>query len=759
MSGYIRQIQSSDGTPITAPSTVILGAASYVVFANDAAYEAVYGAGSEGDAYFNSTDQQVRVYKNAAWEYHKADESVYDNATSGLTATDVQAAIDEVEGRVDAVESGKQDDVITTRGDTIIGNASGDASRLAIGSAGFVLTSDGTDPAWAPAAGGGGVGGKNYILNPDAAVNETTGVTNTATTGSWTINRTTTAAELPEETKGTAYKISGSTLTVGDTVEFAIEATGIDDADGGYMGRAVCKVLDVSGSINGQYEIQVYNVTDSAYVGDSDTITGTGTYILSVPFVAGNDYEFHLRAATGSTAWTNIGISGVTIEPVSQTTGTIITKWQDVGAVSNIFTGSTGTATVDHKNWRQVGQNLEYDIVLTFDGTGSGNGTFQLHDTSLTPVLGNNKFIQIGTLADESGNEFRVYGLYNSSTKTFTTYRGHTDTTATSGLLTYSSYTSTRDLHINFSLQIEEWANSHTPTISDVQYANARGRWYRNAAYSYTASTDFAFDTEDTTTFDAPVGISNSSGVFTVTAAGTYDITCGLGTNPQWAANNIMSLYVNRSGGGLTQERILDRIGGSSSYTMSGNAAVKLGAGDSISIRCNNSATISPGSVSSWIEIERRSDFSARSASLPLSDNADTTQQYLLPDIRTSGEGDLGTITNWATVDSKKYRWYVIGKICYYEHRCESTTASSSNVLLQVIIPSDVPTPKNFSGQGSPSWLGTCNSSRSTGITTVPSAGDGHIYKQSASDYRISGYTDTASASKFWAVSAFWQID
>src|SRR5210317_722339 len=185
MSGYIRQIQSSDGTPITAPSTVILGAASYVVFANDAAYEAVYGAGSEGDAYFNSTDQQVRVYKNAAWEYHKADESVYDNATSGLTATDVQAAIDEVEGRVDTVESNKQDDVITTRGDTIIGNASGDASRLAIGSAGFVLTSDGTDPAWAPAAGGGGVGGKNYILNPDAAVNETTGVTNTATTGSW----------------------------------------------------------------------------------------------------------------------------------------------------------------------------------------------------------------------------------------------------------------------------------------------------------------------------------------------------------------------------------------------------------------------------------------------------------------------------------------------------------------------------------------------------------------------------------------------
>ena len=321
MSGYIRQIQSSDGTPITAPSTIILGAASYVVFANDAAYEAVYGAGSEGKAYFNSTEQQVRIYKNGAWEYHKADESVYDNATSGLTATDVQAAIDEVEGRVDAVESGKQDDVITTRGDTIIGNASGDASRLAIGSAGFVLTSDGTDPSWAPAAGGGGVGGKNYILNPDAAVNATTGVTNTATTGSWTIARTTTAAELAEETKGTGYKISGSTLTVGDTVEFAIEATGIDDADGGFIARGVIKVLDISGTINGEYKGQFYSVTDSVYVGDEVTITGTGTYVMSVPVIAGNDYPFHLKAATASP--TNIGLSGITLEPESPTYGSL----------------------------------------------------------------------------------------------------------------------------------------------------------------------------------------------------------------------------------------------------------------------------------------------------------------------------------------------------------------------------------------------------------------------------------------------------
>ena len=41
-----------------------------------------------------------------------------------------------------------QEDLITTRGDVIVGNSSGAASRLAIGASDTVLTSDGTDPSW-----------------------------------------------------------------------------------------------------------------------------------------------------------------------------------------------------------------------------------------------------------------------------------------------------------------------------------------------------------------------------------------------------------------------------------------------------------------------------------------------------------------------------------------------------------------------------------------------------------------------------------
>lgn len=51
----------------------------------------------------------------------------------------------------------KQADVVTTEGDIILGNVSGDAARLGIGANGTVLTSNGTTASWATPAGTGDV--------------------------------------------------------------------------------------------------------------------------------------------------------------------------------------------------------------------------------------------------------------------------------------------------------------------------------------------------------------------------------------------------------------------------------------------------------------------------------------------------------------------------------------------------------------------------------------------------------------------------
>lgn len=62
----------------------------------------------------------------------------------------------------------KQADVITTEGDLVVGDASGDPVRLPIGTSGYVLTSDGDTASWQPAGAGFDSFAANWI-NADGA--------------------------------------------------------------------------------------------------------------------------------------------------------------------------------------------------------------------------------------------------------------------------------------------------------------------------------------------------------------------------------------------------------------------------------------------------------------------------------------------------------------------------------------------------------------------------------------------------------------
>ena len=67
-----------------------------------------------------------------------------EDAAANFTATDVEGVLTEIQTDVDT----KQTDVITTEGDLVIGNGSGEESRLAIGGNGTVLQSDGSTASW-----------------------------------------------------------------------------------------------------------------------------------------------------------------------------------------------------------------------------------------------------------------------------------------------------------------------------------------------------------------------------------------------------------------------------------------------------------------------------------------------------------------------------------------------------------------------------------------------------------------------------------
>lgn len=69
--------------------------------------------------------------------------------STALTTSFTETLLDDANAAAARTTLDAQEDVVTTRGDVVRGDASGDAERLALGADGTILSSDGTDVAWA----------------------------------------------------------------------------------------------------------------------------------------------------------------------------------------------------------------------------------------------------------------------------------------------------------------------------------------------------------------------------------------------------------------------------------------------------------------------------------------------------------------------------------------------------------------------------------------------------------------------------------
>ena len=256
------------------------------------------------------------------------------------------------------------------RGKIIYGDSSGDPAALAVGSNGYVLTSDGTDVAWA-ASSVSGLAADNLSAG-DAAVTLST------TSGNITIDATANDSDIIF--KGTDATSDITMLTLdGSEAGKAIFNAGITIADAGTIGSAsdADSIAIASDGVVTMNQIPVFsagiNVSGGSIAGTLSTaaqanVTSLGTLTaLTVDDVAVNGKVITMTGSTDDTAVFTVGTNGtLTIE----TTDT-------AAAAGNIQITADGTAELAGTT---VTLDSGADIVL--DAAGN-NVTFKSGGTSI----------------------------------------------------------------------------------------------------------------------------------------------------------------------------------------------------------------------------------------------------------------------------------------------------------------------------------------------------------------------------------------
>ena len=123
---------------------------------------------------------------------------------------------------------------------------------------------------------------------------------------------------------------------------------------------------------------------------------------------------------------------------------------------------------------------------------------------------------------------------------------------------------------------------------------------------------------------------------------------------------------------------------------------------------------------------------------------------------RTGGEGDIGTITNWASPGSKKYRWVRTGnKIDFWWYvTATGGSGSTSTTTFQFDLPSDVPSPANhISNDASGEFPVPCSGAANTNNFVK------NYIDNNAGTYRPSSAFSASTSVTYWNGHASWMVD
>lgn len=652
MSGFIRQIKLNDGTPITPPSSVNTSVASWEVFANDAAYEAVYGTGEQGDSYFNSTELLLRVHNGTEWVYLQNGINALEDSTSSGSNIDLDSTYHNLLKLTNAgVISCRSLDPGQTLICYLVNDTGSDisllhddagataANRILLpGSTAFTLTDgnvahlvyDSIASRWrytnTPGAGNGGgtgQGAKNYVLGPDDS-------SEVVTTGGVVASDTVTPSELPEETKGIGCKIVQTAGSATDTCTWNVDA--IDDGDGNRIGVNQLYYKTLGTYADDDAKVFWTDTTTGDVFGEQNIKAGSG-YISgdNLTMVAGNDItpviEFNVANSDG------LVVSGVGVLAQNPLVAGIATDFKDAQLTDSDFQG-IGTATNIDIEYAQIGNH--YFIAGKFTTGTTSASEFRMNLPNNATIGGfHTQDTPIGYISASTGTSQNRYNFVYTKGQTYLRL-AFSANAAANGVTVQNGniLASTTDHRFEVGPIPLQDISGTTQFGSDLEAANARGSFQDTSGQSIPTAT-WTKLTFNTTINDSSGGLW-SNNRFTATRSGFLDLSCyRLWASVMNSASTFMRITVN---GVERKEHKQDSGSSSQEPIFISTSGIYLEAGEYVEVEAfhNEGANrlFTTTATENWIDFHWVSSKSSTLTGFPLSSQANANLQYLVPEYR-----------------------------------------------------------------------------------------------------------------------------
>lgn len=346
--------------------------------------------------------------------------------------------------------------------------------------------------------------------------------------------------------------------------------------------------------------VYIYDVTASAWIQPAGFLgmnqnSGagyvTGTFQTSV--TSGQQYQIAIVALQAVANPLTITVDQVFVGPQTAPIGAVVTDWQ---SYTPTVTYSSGGATnvIHYGRWRRVGDSIEIETSSVFSGASAAfSRPIYSVPSGLTIDTSKNTGSVVGAITDE------VVGISRANDSVSNAYIGmvalNSTTTffpyVTAASTTYGSYADITNL-IPFTIGSGDSITSivRLPIVgwsSTVQTSNTTDTRIVDFIGTYTASQSV---TANVTNFSISSVVKDTHGAFssttyTVPVSGDYLVSCSFLSN---TAASTATLYKNTVNTGYVGASVA-----SANYAGGGSMLVTCNAGDTLTIRSTQSATIS----------------------------------------------------------------------------------------------------------------------------------------------------------------------